>query len=161
MKPDLASLYSQLNLRPGCSLEEFQRAYRRRIAELHPDRQPGRPRSAESERTLRQLVALYTTVGRFHRRYGRMPGVRSVAGPAHVSGQAPAIHVAHVSRMRGDAPHSSFDSGDERPSRTTHTLIFLFLALLLLVASWSWLTSGSSDTTGHSLGPRPERASTA
>lgn len=160
MKPDLASLYSQLNLRPGCSLEEFQRAYRRRIAELHPDR-PGRPRSAESERTLRQLVALYTTVGRFHRRYGRMPGVRSVAGTAHVTGQAPAIHVAHASRMRGDAPHSPFEGSDERPSRATHTLVILFLALLLLVASWSWLTSGSSDTTGHSLGPGPEQASTA
>jgi len=101
MKPDLASLYSQLNLRPGCSLEEFQRTYRRQIAELHPDRQPGRPRSAESERTLRQLVALYTTVGRFHRRYGRMPGMRSMGQSGYISGQN---HLIHASRARSIYP---------------------------------------------------------
>ena len=37
MKPDLTLLYSQLGLRPDCSLAELQLAYRRRISELQPN----------------------------------------------------------------------------------------------------------------------------
>ena len=38
MEVDFHSLYSELRVQPDCSLDDFKRAYRRRVAELHPDR---------------------------------------------------------------------------------------------------------------------------
>ena len=137
MKPDLDSIYSELDLQPNCSLEEFQRAYRRRIAELHPDR-PG-PSSHESQAALRDLIWVYAMVTRFHRRYGRMPG----GYPPHLR--------RHAWSGPGPTPrqsHSSEDAGgsDERRRRATLTLVLLFVALVILLASWSWLTMGGSGS---------------
>lgn len=131
MKPDLESIYLQLDVSPGSSLEEFQRAYRKRIGELHPDRHSG-PRSAESQAALRDLIWVHAAVNRFHRRYGRMPG-------------------AHSSKFRGADPRTStartdlapYDSGYKRGNQSTVTLVTLLIALLILLASWSWLTSGN------------------
>ena len=38
MTPDFSQIYAELGLLPGCSLEEFQRAYRQRLSERHPDK---------------------------------------------------------------------------------------------------------------------------
>ena len=137
MKPDLDSIYSELDLQPNCSLEDFQRAYRRRIAELHPDR-PG-PTSHENQAALRDLIWVYAMVTRFHRRYGRMPGgyppqMRRHAWPG--SGQAP---------DQSQTSHDP-DGSDVRRRGATLTLVFLFVALVILLASWSWLTMGGSGS---------------
>ena len=137
MKPDLDSIYSELDLQPNCRLEDFQRAYRRRIAELHPDR-PG-PTSPENQAALRDLIWAYAMVTRFHRRYGRMPGgyppqLRRHAWPD--SGQ-----VTGQSQTSDDN-----DDSDVRRRSATLTLVFLFVALVILLASWSWLTMGGSGT---------------
>lgn len=148
MKPDLASLYSQLDLRPNCSLEEFQRAYRQRIAELHPDRAGTDPRSVETQALLRDLISMYSTVSRFHRRYGRMPG-----GPSRRFGANTSPRPA--TPWRTNAPGTPWVEGnDKRPATSTLTLVILFIALLMLLASWSWLTSGSRDDSGHVSAPR-------
>lgn len=74
MKPDLTLLYSQLGLKPDCTLAELQLAYRRRISELQPDRPATGAQSADTAALLRNLIWMYTTARRFHRRHGRLPG---------------------------------------------------------------------------------------
>src|SRR5262245_52902947 len=78
MKQDFAQLYSELGLRPGCSLVELKRAYRRRVAELHPDRAGMQPPVIERNLALPDLIALYTAAIHFHRQYGRLPGGQRV-----------------------------------------------------------------------------------
>ena len=124
MKPDLETIYSELDLSPSCSLEEFQRAYRKQIAELHPDRKSS-PQSAETQAALHELIWVYAAVNRFHRRYGRMPG-------------------GHSSRKHDDASVRTRDhdliaydvdtSGYTQPRQSTLTVIVLFIALLILLA---------------------------
>jgi hypothetical protein len=74
MESDFSLLYSQLNLPPDCTLEELQQAYRRRVAELHPDRHNGAPAGEAAEQQLAGLILLYKTALRFHRLHGRLPG---------------------------------------------------------------------------------------
>lgn len=132
MKPDLDSIYAELDLRPGCSLEEFKRAYRRRVADLHPDRTGAR--SAQDQAVLRDLIRVYTAVTRFHRRYGRMPG----GTQPHMQRTGASRFFDHDRGLQDEDP----DAGSEaRGNRATLTLVGLFIALVLLLASWSWLAS--------------------
>ena len=147
MKPDLDQIYSELDLRPNCSLEEFKHAYRRRIAMLHPDRPGGRPGSPENRATLSDLIWVYATVTRFHRRYGRMPGGNT---PRTSSGKLPIF----LGQDRGHSSPGSDDaqSRNRRRARATVTLVALFIALVALLASWSWLTSGGRRLNDTSAG---------
>lgn len=139
MKPDFSFLYSELNLPPDCSLEEFKCAYVRRIGELHPDRSGVDPSSPEVQTLLPELISMYVAVNRFHRRYGRMPG----GSPIHIR----ATHGGTAS-MSPSAPRSSHAVSamdeDDRPTRSTWRLVMLFLALFALLASWDWLVSRAS-----------------
>ena len=76
------ALYQQLGLAPGCSLNELKTAYRRRVAEWHPDRLGACTEPALAAR-LQELTAAYNAARLFHRRYGRLPGAAHVA-PASV-----------------------------------------------------------------------------
>ncbi|WP_145985500.1 J domain-containing protein [Marilutibacter maris] len=138
MKADLADIYAQLDLRPDCSLEEFQYAYRRRVAQLHPDRHGGQL-PPEMQDTLGTLIALHASVCDFHRRHGRMPGALPAPGPE----QLPVV-VAPEWPQQERAPKRS------RPLRTTLTLAALFIALIALLASWSWLSSRAGSGRGAS-----------
>ena len=80
MKRDFTQLYSQLGLRPDCTLDEFKRAYRRRIAALHPDKGHTLD-TPETHALLPDLIKLYATATRFHRRHGRLPGARPSLAP--------------------------------------------------------------------------------
>lgn len=144
MKPDLESIYSHLDLDPSCSLEEFQRAYRKRIAELHPDRQDGTARSPDNQALLRNLLWVYATVSRFHRRYGRMPG-----GYPYNERRTSTSMVRPPNRPY--VPVDDDDGGGEDGRRPTLTLAVLFIALLILLASWSWIESGGSRRSRSSL----------
>lgn len=131
MKPDFSLLYSQLDLPPDCSLEEFRSAYMRRIAELHPDRSGVEPATVEAQATLRELVSTYVAVTRFHRRYGRMPGAspRAVRGHAHgsplMTSTRPALQIA-----------AAVPEQPERPAKATARLVVIIIALGLLLAMW-------------------------
>jgi hypothetical protein len=72
-KADFFSLYQQLGLKPGCTFDELKVAYRRRVAELHPDRRGADADPADAAR-LQELTAGYNAASAFHRRYGRLPG---------------------------------------------------------------------------------------
>jgi hypothetical protein len=134
MKPDLTLLYSELGLKPNCSLAELQLAYRRRISELHAHRTAGSTPSPEAAAALRDLISLYTTATRFHRRYGRLPGA-----PSHR-----AVHATSVTGPRSPIGYSERPS-DDRPSPRSQIALGLavtFLVLLfalLAMASGEWL----------------------
>ena len=71
---DFLLLYAELKVNPDtCSLDHFKRAYRRRVAELHPDRIQGKASPAAMVR-LQNLTRLHDEAMRFHDRHGRLPG---------------------------------------------------------------------------------------
>jgi hypothetical protein len=71
---DFLLLYAELKVNPdSCSLDHFKRAYRRRVAELHPDRVQGNAGPAAMAR-LQTLTRLHDEALRFHDRHGRLPG---------------------------------------------------------------------------------------
>ena len=102
MSQDFSLLYSQLGLEPGCSLEDLKRAYRVRVAELHPDRHGDNDASSEAHLAeLTELTALYSEAVRFHRIHGRLPGEAPKAVLVHIT---PAAQSGHVTRpTNGDA----------------------------------------------------------
>ncbi|MFC0679113.1 J domain-containing protein [Lysobacter korlensis] len=131
MTPDFSLVYSQLDLPPDCSLEEFRSAYMRRIAELHPDRRGSEPASAEAQATLRELVSTYVAVTRFHRRYGRMPGASPRSSGNHafnpmMTAMRPALQI----------PVASSNETTEKPSKATARLVVIIVVLGLLLAFW-------------------------
>ena len=134
MKPDLTLLYSQLGLKPDCTLAELQLAYRRRISELQPNRLEAGAQSPESSALLRNLIWLHTTASRFHRRYGRLPGAaatrRAAAESSGATVQRPYVSYQQApSRERGAPPPRA-------------VLGFSFLLVILLgglLLWWGWL----------------------
>ncbi len=127
MKADFSQLYSRLDLHPGCTLAEFRHAYRQRIGELHPDRGAD-PRHHDE---LSDLLRLYTTAIRFHRRHGRLPG-------------APSRHAArHATRTPS---HSNQNHARARVEPTTSTppkwpvafSAVLVSVMIALAFSWDW-----------------------
>jgi hypothetical protein len=71
---DFLDLYRILGLRPGCSLDEFKHAYRRRVSVLHPDRRDDDSRHTIAAERLQRLTAMYGMAMEFHREHGRLPG---------------------------------------------------------------------------------------
>lgn len=155
MQPDFTQLYSQLGVQPDCGLEEFKRAYRRRIIELHPDRQGANARSPETLALLRELISLYAIASSFHRRHGRLPG----GAPPRVPGAASVETAPPPPRASPPAATHVL-----RPSsrRGAWRAVLLVAIVLALVVSWD----SSSPTTGEqpALGPirlDPDAASIA
>lgn len=133
MKPDLTLLYSELGLKPNCSLTELQLAYRRRISQLQP--RTGTAQSPETLAVLRNLIWLYTTATRFHRRYGRLPGAAPRgSGMAGMVGSG--VPRASAEPMPPPAEPSSV------PPRIAFWLAIVLLVLLFVLlafASGEWL----------------------
>ena len=104
---DFLMLYKELRLRPGCALHEFRHAYRRRVAELHPDRVQHHLYEDAAAR-LSNLNAMYAAAMEFHKQYGRLPGevtsyrreTKPVQPPAPAApAQAPADRTQASRRM--------------------------------------------------------------
>ncbi|QOW18807.1 J domain-containing protein [Lysobacter ciconiae] len=141
MKTDFSQLYSSLGLRPGCTLAELRHAYRQRIGRIHPDRNAG----IDDNDELPELLRLYSTAVRFHRRHGRLPGSltdRPVSTP-------PSGRTAHASvepfigqRAIGPAPAMAGDPAPLsrlRPTPTKWPLAFagvLAATMLFLALAW-------------------------
>ncbi|TYT23597.1 J domain-containing protein [Luteimonas viscosa] len=135
---DFIALYSELGIEPDCSLDGLRMAYRRRVADLHPDRAGD---SGEDE--LKALNLQYAAALEFHRHYGRLPGAaapatrrRQVPGGSRRSAQA----VANVEE-EAEAPQA------RRPSRMIVYGILLLSALLV----W-WLSRTDGPSPGSSGG---------
>ena len=134
MKPDLTLLYSQLGLKPDCSLAELQLAYRRRISELQPNHPDTGLQSPESSALLRNLIWLHTTASRFHRRYGRLPGA-TAQRPA--TGESPNAAVQRPYFAYRQAPSRARQAP---PPPVVLGFSFLLVILLFgLLVWWGWL----------------------
>lgn len=69
---DFVALYRELGLRADCTMEQLKQAYRRRVGELHPDRNG----SDASTLRLQQLNRLYAAATEFQRSHDRLPGAQ-------------------------------------------------------------------------------------
>ncbi len=99
---DFLDLYRLLGLEPGCGLDEFKHAYRRRVSVLHPDRRDEDSRGVAAQR-LQQLTAMYGMAMEFHRTHGRLPGaagVRPSQPPRGEAGSAAATQRVLATRRR-------------------------------------------------------------
>ena len=143
MKPDLTLLYSELGLQPNCSLAELQLAYRRRISELQPNRM-GATQSPESVAVLRDLIGLYTTATRFHRRYGRLPGAaphrggRTTVAPLQPLSSRPPAPPRLQQSYRAAAPESE-STAAPRIAFWAAVILLILLFVLVALASGEWL----------------------
>src|SRR3546814_880560 len=66
---DCIVLYRELGVGPDCSVDGLRLAYRRRLADLHPDRG-----GDSDEDELKSLNQRYAAALDFHRHYGHLPG---------------------------------------------------------------------------------------
>lgn len=117
---DFLLLYKELRLRPGCGLDELRVAYRRRVAELHPDRVQHQLYEDAATR-LSNLNAMYTSAMEFHKQHGRLPGEAAVYRPD----PAP----------RPQAPPQPSAEPPAPPKRASWVLTLL-LVLAALVIGW-------------------------
>lgn len=137
MPPDFSRLYTQLDLTPDCGLEELKRAYRRRIAELHPDRASPAEIAGGPSMQLSDLNSLYSQALRFHRAHGRLPGARSMERAVLASGRAPPA--VPVAKQAPDLP-----PGADATSRSRQTAVLVVLGFVLVL---TWVAySGSAPT---------------
>lgn len=160
-KQDFARLYSELGLRPGCSLSELKHAYRRRIAELHPDRggMPA-PRPGDTRLPLTDLIALYAAASDFHQRYGRLPGAPARRGlplkpapwrtAAPHAMASPAMEVERGDRFGFSGPSTGAEPEERGAIPFARTLIVaIVLIFLVLTLQGVWDLLISSDRQDH------------
>ena len=67
---DFVALYDELGLDAECGMADFKQAYRRRVAQLHPDH----PDNSSDISRLQRLNRLYAAAIEFQRTHGRLPG---------------------------------------------------------------------------------------
>lgn len=115
---DFLLLYKELRLKPGCGLGEFRQAYRRRVAELHPDRVQHHLYEDAAAR-LSTLNAMYASAMEFHKQHGRLPGEASV--------------------YRADPtprPHAPPPAPPSAPAKRSSWVLTVLLVLAALVVGW-------------------------
>ena len=139
MKRDLTLLYSQLGLKPDCSLAELQLAYRRRISELQPNHLEPGSQSPESSALLRNLIWLYATASRFHRRYGRLPGAAAgrMASESSSATVVPHAYSATVARPYV-AAYQPVPSRDRQAASSRIAMGLSFLLVILMAGVLLW-----------------------
>jgi hypothetical protein len=144
MNPDYTTLYRELGLQPGCSLDDFRQAYRRHVATLHPDRI--RVPARGSFLTLSDLTVLYDQAMRFHRRYGRLPGTPPMAGM-----QVPGSSIRGGATDAGSAIRS--DEAPPLAQPTGRWLPWLFVAALALLVVGIWQAPLRNPAVEHARIP--------
>lgn len=135
---DFLRLYQELNLPAGANLEEFKRAYRRRVSELHPDRLARTDASAarHAAEKLQELTVLYGAAIEFHARHDRLPG-----------GIAPR-------RAASETPPPPSRTPSPQPARPSSRRIWFGIPLLIL-CGWIFWAAQYPDEDPGSAGQDP------
>ncbi len=126
--PNFLKLYSQLDLQPECSLDDFKYAYRRRIAELHPDRSEAMQGKEVDEGTLSDLNLTYAAAIRFHKQHGRFPGSK-LESPRRVAVELTQRTVSAPEAVNAKPRNQS------APGLTYHEKLAVLMALALALLS--------------------------
>ena len=112
---DFLALYEELGVRPDCEPDDLRKAYRRRVGQLHPDRQLETP---EGTLALQRLNALYDAAMTFQRNHGRLPGSTLRTPPRSMP-----------------IPPGIKPRPDVRRGSSRRRLVLLFLAFILLAVA--------------------------
>jgi len=122
---DFFALFEELGVPPNCSLDEFKLAFRRRVAQLHPDRNGD---AAEAAR-LQNLIAAYDAARQFHRQHGRLPGYAAVAQPPDAWAAQHDIRPGMPTVARG----------------SRNTLAYILVSILTAALIWWWSQPVADD----------------
>ncbi len=136
---DFVSMYEELGLDAECGMDAFKRAYRRRVAVLHPDMQG----AASDLPRLQRLNRLYEATLDFHRLHGRLPGAPAPR-IARAATPTPTPTSASASAV-GDEP-----AGAEAPPLRTGRRRYLLIGALVAALLY-WL--GAARTSVPTLDP--------
>ncbi len=139
MTHDFVKLYAELGLRPDCSLDQLKLAYRRRVAELHPDRRGPDTIPIDAHQRLSSLIATYRASLRFHRQYGRLPG-------SHHSRAPYPDRLGKRLPQTATMPAASNDSNAIPLVRAVGIAIVLIAGLWLLQMAWDRSESGGEQS---------------
>ncbi|MEO6169967.1 MAG: hypothetical protein ABIO84_03375 [Lysobacter sp.] len=168
MKGDFTQLYSRLGLRQECTLAEFKRAYRLRIGGLHPDKRRG-VTGAAADDELAELLRLYSTATRFHRRHGRLPGARTrrtppVAEPVSPRASAPGARrsavPSAVTRPTDPAEQPGAYASDPAGQRPVALALLLVIGVAVLAMAVDWSTGTPEPATAVAPLIAPESSET-
>lgn len=152
---DFFTLYRELGIDPACTPEDFKRAYRRRVAELHPDRSGDRQAGEEA---LKNLNLGYAAALEFLRTHGRLPGA-PIAASAHAP--APASASAATRSPPGDEAGAEDDAGAAPKRRRRLRLALAVLAIVFAVSQFPDLSPGGDSADAMDAVPTPPAASAA
>lgn len=132
---DFIALYRDLGVVPECTAEEFKRAYRRRVSDLHPDRVGD---THGGEEALKALNLGYAAAVEFRRVHGRFPG----ASPTRTTPR-PTPPVT----MQVPLDASGHDEDAEPPISAARWiwLVLLVLLAVLVVAQLGLASNGIVD----------------
>ena len=148
MASDFTSLYASLGVDPDCDVETLKHLFRRRIAELHPDR--GATLSEE------ELMLLYLEALRFHRRHGRFPGARvRGSNTIRLAAIEPRPSQQVLATALVTAP--SMGPGGDASRQQVMTVTLLTLLGLLLLGLGIWAIDGDPPAAA---GTGPPHAAT-
>jgi hypothetical protein len=112
---DFIEMFHELGVSANCTMAEFRLAYRRCVAQLHPDRAGG---EVADQSRLQRLTVMYEAALDFHRRHGRLPGyaTQPSAPPANAT-----------------PPPASDTASPPRTARSRLRYLLALLALAILV----------------------------
>lgn len=129
---DFLTLYDELGLAPGISdLGALKQAYRRRVAQLHPDRQFGG--GNEDPERLQRLNRLYGAALAFEQRYGRLPAAAATSRrPEFVRAETPGARRSG-GRERRQQPRAQPSAAPRRNRARYYFALVILLALAFAI----------------------------